>query len=114
LAIANLKDLCYDSRMKRLPPFLKKYFWDVDFEKLNPHKYPYFVIERILEYGDDKPAKWMLRHFNRAELKQTLSKRRGISRRSANYWALILGIPKNQILCLKKQYQSNLQKTWPY
>lgn len=100
--------------MKKLPDFLKKYFWDVDFEKLNAYQYPYFVIERILEYGDDKAIKWLLKYFKKSEIKKVLLKRRNVTPRSANYWALILGLPKNQILCLKKQYQNKLQKTWNY
>ncbi len=100
--------------MNGLPIFLKKYFWDVNFKKLDSDKYPYFVIERILEYGDEKAVAWLLKHFRKSKIRETLSRRRNISLRSANYWALILNIPKNRILCLNKQYQSKLQKTWNY
>jgi len=43
--------------MKTLPEFLKKYFWDVDFSKLDKEAYSQFIIERILEYGDQKAIK---------------------------------------------------------
>lgn len=97
-----------------IPSYVKKYFWDVDTNKLNPNKHPYFVIERILEYGDEKALNWLLKYFKKSQLKQALLKRKNISPRSANYWALIFGIPKNKILCLKKQSQKQLQKTWNY
>lgn len=110
--------------MKKLSHFLKQYFWDVDFKKLNPKKYPYFAIERILEYGDEKAVKWLFKHFEQSKIKQTLSKSQTISYLNANYWALVLGIPKNLVLCLKKQsrhklkkplfYERFYKKTWPY
>lgn len=99
---------------KTLPEFLSKYFWDIDFKKLDAGKYPYYVIERILEYGDERAAKWMMENFRKPQIKYTLKKRRGISKKSAVYWALMLNIPKEKILCLSKQYQSKFKKTWPY
>jgi len=100
--------------MKNLPIFLKRYFWDTDFFKLNKNSHGQFVIERILNYGDEKAVKWLFRYFKRSELTETLEKRRNISRLSANYWSLILNIPDNKILCLRKQSQSKPQKTWTY
>ena len=100
--------------MKQLPFFLRKYFWDVEFSKIDKNDHPQFIIERILEYGDEKAVKWLFRHFKKADLKTALAKRRGISSLSANYWSLILDVPKNKILCLRKQSQSRPQKTWPY
>lgn len=101
-------------KMKKLPLFLKQYFWEVNFDKLNPNKYPYYIIGRILEYGDEKAVKWMFENFETKKMKRAIVKRRDISPLSANYWRLVLDIPKNKILCLKKQFPSKLQKTWSY
>jgi hypothetical protein len=98
--------------MRKLPRFLKRYFWDVDFSKLQKDSYPQYIIERILEYGDEKAVKWLFRHFSRSEIRRTLIKRRGISPLSANYWSLILKLSKSKILCLQKQSQKKLQGTW--
>jgi hypothetical protein len=43
--------------VKSLPRFLKKYFWNVDFLKLDRKTHSQFIIERILEYGDEKTVK---------------------------------------------------------
>ncbi len=99
---------------KTLPEFLSKYFWDINFKKLDAEKYPYYIIERILEYGDEKAVKWMMANFKKTQIKETLIKKRGISKKSAVYWALMLNIPKEKILCLNKRYQGRLEKTWPY
>lgn len=100
--------------MKPLPLFLKRYFWDIDFSSLDKQKYPDFIIARILEYGDERAIAWLFKYFKKPELRKTLSKRRGISPLSANYWGLILNVPENKILCLQRQSQNKLRKTWHY
>ena len=92
----------------------KQLFWDVDPKKLDLKKHTDFIVGRILEYGDKPEVKWMFDNYEKSQIKKTLLEKRGISRKSANYWALILDVPKDKILCLNKQSQSELQKTWPY
>jgi hypothetical protein len=99
---------------KPLPEFLRKYFWDADFDKIDPEKYPHYLVERILEYGDKSAVKWMTENFKKSEIKKTLMKKKGISPKSAAYWALIFGVPRDKILCLKKSYQKMKASHWPY
>lgn len=100
--------------MKQLPKFLKKYFWDVDFSKLDKDFHSQFIIERILEYGDERSTRWLFQNFRKSEIVKILTRRRNLSPLSANYWSLVLRVSKNKILCLQKQSQRKLQKTWPY
>jgi len=91
--------------MKSLPRFLKKYFWDVDFSKLDKKTHSRFIIERILEYGDEKAIKWMEKNFKLNEIKKVVCQSRNLSLKSANFWQLIFNLNKNEILCLKKSFQ---------
>lgn len=95
-----------------LPLKFKKYFWDTDFKKIDIKKNAFCIIERLLEYGDKEAIIWMMRNFKKSQIKQTISKKRGFSSRSANYWASIFGIPKNKILCLKRSYQKMQKSHW--
>ena len=97
-----------------MPQFLEKYFWDVDFQALNLQKDAYFIIERILEEGDIKAIKWMLRTFPPKTIKKVLQTSRKLSKKSANFWAIIFNLPKNKILCLKKSFQKTHRIAWPY
>jgi len=97
-----------------LPPFLRRYFWDTDIHDLDKRKNQIFIVERILEYGDIQAAQWMDQNFSQDLIKKTIMGRRGISPRSANYWALIYNVPRNKVLCLNKQSQKKLAKTWNY
>lgn len=68
----------------------QKYFWDVDFENLDYKKSAPFIIERILEYGDQEAANWMLKNYNRDDIFNTLNSSRRISSRSRTYWNLTI------------------------
>lgn len=97
----------------KLPPFIKRYFWDADVNIISSKNAPY-VIERILEYGDVRAAQWLFAHVDKKDIKDTLMKRRGFSPRVINYWRIILGIDKRKITCLKKSYIQMRKSHWIY
>jgi len=94
--------------------FLKKYFWDVNFVDLTKEKYSEFIIERILEYGNEKAVKWMYDNFTKSEIKAVVCKSKAISKKSANFWQLVFNIKRNNILCLKKSFQKKQGAIWNY
>ncbi len=100
--------------MRKLPYFLKRYFWDVDFSKLQKNSYPQFIIERILEYGDEKAVRWLRSNFDSGEIKKVLYNSKNISRKSANFWQLIFNIDKDKILCLQKSFREKRRLIWKY
>lgn len=100
--------------MNAIPKFLKKYFWDVDFPKLSKKNHSKFIIERILEYGDEKAVKWMRNNFKLNEIKDVLCKSRRLSQKSANFWQFIFNLNKNKILCFKKSFQEKQRAIWKY
>lgn len=100
--------------MRALPKFFKKYFWDVDFSKINLKDSESFVAERLLEYGDEKALSWLLKNVKEKTIKKILLEERALSSKSANFWAIYFGLPKNKILCLKKSYQKVRKSHWPY
>ena len=100
--------------MKRLPGFLKRYFWDVEFEKLDAQKYSQDLLSRLLEYGDEKAVSWMRKNFNKRQIEDVLFHYRSVSPQSANFWAVIFNINKRKILCLQKPYLEIRKRHWPY
>lgn len=100
--------------MKKLPESLKKYFWDVEFEKIVLEKRRVYVLRRILEYGDEEAVSWMWKNFKKSEIKNVLSNYRGYSQKSANFWALLLNVPSEEVLCLKKHSSRDRKRIWPY
>ena len=100
------------SYMRQIPKFLKKYFWDVDFPRVDKKTHSRFVIERILEYGDRKTIAWMESNFEPQEIKEVVSNSKNLSKKSANFWQIILNVNKNKVLCLKKSFQKRHRLIW--
>ena len=93
---------------------LKRFFWDVDFEKLDTTKDRKFVIERLLEMGDEDATKWLFSVYSKDGIAEVLKSSTKISSKSANYWGLILDVSGNEIKCLKKPYQEQPGVVWKY
>ena len=100
--------------MKKLPAFLERYFWDVEFKKISAKVYSRDVLTRLLEYGDEKAIDWMKRNFDKHQIEDVLFHCRSVSPRSANFWAVVFNINKRKILCLQKPYLEIRKKHWPY
>lgn len=96
------------------PSHLKPIFWDIDFGKLDVKKYPRYVIERVLEYGDLPQVRWMLKAYPRPKIKEVVKQSRQLSLKSANFWADYYQLPKNQIRCLNRRLQKQRKVLWPY
>jgi len=71
------------------PRQIKKYFWDVDHRALNIKKYKKYIIERILELGDERAVSWMKKNFSEKDILRALKESRQISFLSSNYWNLV-------------------------
>lgn len=99
---------------KKIPKKLYRYFWDVNVEKLNPQKKPYFIINRLLDKGDDQAVRWVRRNYSKTQIKDTFKKMRGFNVKVANFWSLFLKIPKKEVLCLQTFYQKIRKRHWPY
>lgn len=90
--------------MKQLPAFLKKYFWDVDFEKLEFWHAKTFILKRLLDRGDTKALIWLKQHYTNEDIKDLLLKTRDLSQKTANFWANYLGLDHKKVPCLQKPY----------
>jgi len=100
--------------MAKLPSFLKRYFWDIDFKKLDSKKNSEYIIVRLLEFGDEKAIRWLLKIFSKKLIKKIVMTRRGISPRTATFWGRVLGVSEKDILCLQTQYLKMRRAHWPY
>ncbi len=86
-----------------LPDFLRPYFWDVEFEKLDT-KNAFFVIKRVLDRGNTHDVRWLIGTYGLDSIKQLILKTRDLDRSTGNFWADVLGLNKNQVPCLQKPY----------
>ena len=90
--------------MVKPPKFLQKYFWDIDFSKLDFRKSKTFILKRVLDRGDNKALKWLLQYYTKDDIKKLLLTSRDLSPKTANFWANYLGVDKRKVVCLQKPY----------
>jgi hypothetical protein len=84
-----------------IPQELAPLFWDVNREDFNPAAFPEYTIGRVLEYGDEKAVAWLKGAFSEAQIKEVIRCERRLSRKSANFWALLYQIPAEQVAALR-------------
>ncbi len=101
-------------QVDRLPPFLQRYFWDIDPTALDVSQHPTYVMERLLEYGDPEAVRWLLQRFSQEELAAVVQRSRQLSPRSANFWALYFGVSKEDVRCLSRPFREQAEAVWPY
>jgi hypothetical protein len=73
-----------------LPLEFRKYFWDVDFNKLSLKKYSVFILERIMSLGDFRALKWMLK-IPRHKILEVVRRSRQIDAKTRNFWQVVYG-----------------------
>ena len=84
-----------------IPQHLYPLFWDVNVANFNPTAHPEYTIARILEYGDERAVAWMKETFSEAEIKRVIRTERRLSRKSANFWALVYGVASHDVAALR-------------
>ena len=70
--------------------FRQSLFWDTDPKKIDPKKNAQYIIERVLELGNDKEVKWLWKFYDRNLLKKVVTESRSLHPRAKNLWTLIL------------------------
>lgn len=89
---------------KCLPQFLRSYFWDVAFEKLEIKRSAHLIIKRVLDRGNLSDIRWLIKTYGKDEIKKVVMGTKDLARPTGNLWADILKIDKTEVPCLQKPY----------
>ena len=84
-----------------IPQHLQLLFWDTNLEDFDPAAYPFYTIERVLEYGDEDAVGWLRRAFTHEQILDVLRTDRHLTPLSANFWALIFGVPARDVVAIR-------------
>ena len=78
-------------RAKRSPKikFRPSLFWDADPKSIDPKRHARYIIERILDFGDEKEVRWMARTYSRRLIQDTIDRSRVIHEKSRSLWKLV-------------------------
>ncbi len=72
-----------------LPIFVTQYFWGDDLSQLDITKNKVYIIQVLLERGNQKALHWLLSIFDRDTIKNLLPNIK-LSKKSSNFWNLYL------------------------
>jgi len=84
-----------------IPSQLQTLFWDTNLDNFKPEDYPDYTIFRVLECGNEEALAWLRKTFPESEILRVLRTERRLSRKSANFWALVFGVPFREVVALK-------------
>jgi hypothetical protein len=98
--------LCYDSNMKTLEK--KSLFWDV--KTPDPKTNSRFIIERILNFGDEEDFRWAVKFYTKEKIAQELLKIRTLNKKSLLFWCLYFNVNKEK--CLNQQSTREQNAFW--
>lgn len=85
-----------------VPSHLHTLLWDVDVSAFEPSEFPDYTILRVLELGNEDAVRWLRATFSEQQILQVLRTERRLSRKSANFWALVYGIPADAVAALRQ------------
>lgn len=89
--------------MAKIPDYILPYLWDVNQQDLAKASAE-FVIERVLEYGNEKAFDWLRENYPKEIIVATLKKSRKISPKTGNFFALYYHLDKKELECIRKPF----------
>ncbi len=64
-------------------------FWDTDPKKLDIHKQARYIIERIMDFGNDNEVRWMRQQYPKQLLAEVCKTSKQLHTSSKTLWTLL-------------------------
>jgi len=90
--------------MGKPPPFVYSLLWDIPKDKISVNADAGFIIERILEYGDEKSLGWMEKTYEKKKIISVLKKSKKISPKTGNFFAMYYNLERKDLECIRKPF----------
>jgi hypothetical protein len=66
--------------------FRQTLFWDTDPRMINPDKHARYIIERILDFGNDQEVAWMWRSYPKSLIRDVVLHSRVLQKQTRALW----------------------------
>lgn len=66
-------------------------FWDVDPKTIDPKRHARYIIERILDLGDDREMYWLSHYYPKQVIRDVVRTSRVLHQKSKTLWSLVYG-----------------------
>lgn len=94
-----------------LPRKVSMLFWDVDPVALDLELQKDFVIERVLNMGDEDALKWLWQKYGPRTICVTVTNSRRLTLKTARCWQNYFDLKEEQMRCFST-YSANLDSTY--
>lgn len=65
-------------------------FWDTNPDKIDTEGNAQYIIERVLDFGNDGEVKWLYHFYDTSLIKDVVTKSRSLMPKTKNLWTLLL------------------------
>ena len=70
--------------------YRRSLFWDTKSENIDKDKNKRYIIERVLEFGDDKEVKMIFREYDRDDIFNVAHNSRSLSPKTRALWTRVM------------------------
>jgi len=70
--------------------FRQSLFWDTNPKLIDTKKHAAYIIERVLEFGNDKEVCWLWNFYRPSLIKKVINNSRSLSPKTISLWRLLL------------------------
>lgn len=70
-----------------IPSQAKKYFWGDDLGQLNWQSHKQYIVQTLLNKGDEKSVSWLLKKMGTAQIKNMMLHIK-LDHKSQNFWSI--------------------------
>ena len=75
---------------KKVPfRFRQELFWDVDPKTIDTKKHARYIIERILDFGNDAEVRWLWQTYSHSLISDVVKKSRVLHNQTRALWQLM-------------------------
>jgi len=70
--------------------FRQSLFWDTNPANIDAQNNAQYIIERILDYGDDAEVRWLWNYYDKALIKKVVENSRCLRPDTKKFWGLMV------------------------
>lgn len=91
-----------DSKQTKVPAEFEPFFWDVHLKEIDLEKNKRFVIERLLNEGDQHTLKWLFITYSIEEIRTTVCQSRALTLKTRIYWKEFFQLKEEEMRCFSR------------
>ena len=76
-------------KKKKIMRFGQSLFWDVNPKRIHPKRHAQYIIERVMDFGNDDEVRWIWNTYHPDTLRKAVTSR-GLHPQTKALWTLLL------------------------